>query len=312
MNELFEYSNSDIDLLVIDVLKNHSNESNKLKQVQILQFLQNDYNFNTTSRTLHTTLRRLIHIDKNIQYVQIVKANGDVEYKNWWYKQIFTDGELRFLIDYVKYNKNLLSDDKEDLCRRLKELSYSNMLCNVVLERECDYEINKLYIKNVEVINEAIKLEKQIKFHIKLYNIDKNYYLLDKQFVVIPEELVLKDGVYYLIARFNTPKKYHFRIDKIDEVEILTTNEIEIPVQYIPKNIEKYLEGRVHLISGDVEEIKLLINDSFIIDKLVTDFDISVSFTKTADNKIYALLKTNKKAFDIWVLKYKDMLDIIE
>lgn len=314
MNELTEYSKSDISLLIVNILKNHTNEHKRITQKKIRELLKKDYNFDTGIRTLSSTMRRLIEIDENINYDEKERVNGEIEYQNWGYKQLLSDGELRLLIDHIRCDKNLLMDDKEDFCQRLKKLSLTKELEKVKLDKfkeESDCEINQMYIRNIEVINKAINSNKQIKFSLQIYDINKNYYVLDKIYTVVPEELVISDGVYYLIARFDTPKKYQFRVDKIAEVDILTTNELKLSTTYYSKEIDKYLEERVYLVSGDPEKINLLIKNNYIIDKLVTDFDKAVTFTEAKDNKIYATLKTNTKAFDIWVLKYKEMVEEI-
>lgn len=315
MNELTEYSKSDISLLIVNILKNHTNEHKRITQIKIRELLKKDYNFDTGIRTLSSTMRRLIAIDENIHYDEIERANGEIEYKNWGYKQLLSDGELRLLIDQIRYDKNLLVDDREDFCKRLKKLSLTKELDKVKLDKyreESDFEINQMYIQNIEAINRAINSNKQIKFNLQIYDINKNYYVLDKIYTVVPEELVIRDGAYYLIARFDTPKKYQFRVDKIAEVEILTSNELKLSNTYYSKEIDKYLEERVYLVSGELEKISLVIKDNYIIDKLVTDFDKAVTFTRAKDNKIYAKLKTNRNAFDIWILKYKDMVEEIK
>lgn len=319
MTVVSEYSNSDLNMLIIRVLKKNSSSENTLNLGQIVSFLKTDFIFSTTVRTVGPALKRLIKIDSNIMY-DTIETENSFFYCNWWYKQLFSDGELRFCIDCVKYCKHISTENKVSLCQNLKNLSYSKNLDKVVSNvsfSECTFEINPNYLLNVEMINKAIMLKKEIKFKMQVYDIFKNFsIILDKAgnevvYNVVPLDIVIKDGVYYLIARFNSLVKYNFRIDKILNVEILDKKNLDEPIKYTEQNIDKYLDERVHLYSGDVSRITLKIKKNFIIDKLVTDFDSTVSFSKNSDGDIYAVLNTNKITFDIWILKYKDCVEIV-
>lgn len=314
------YQKCDAGILIIKILKEYTNLEKHMTTEEIKNKLVEKYGISLDPKTVSSTLKRLINLYCNIKYDVKELENGDSKYSNWRYEPLFLDGELRYLIDCIKGNKALLLDDREELCDKIKSLSTTNELDKILLDtsrEDVEFEINKKYISNIEHINRAINLGKQIKFKMQVYNIEKNFETVkdengeEKEYVVIPEDLVIKDGTYYLVATCGETKKYQFKVEKLVEVEILEQNEIKTSTSYSPKEIAKYVEDRVHMFSGDVEEIKLKIKNN-MVDRIVTDFDKNVTFEKINDVDIIAIIKTNKRAFDIWVKKYLDVVEILE
>ena len=99
-------------LYVLDILRNHSNEKNLLKQKEIIQLLREQYEVSCSPRSLHT-------------YIQMLQADGYpiVKEKVGCYikkePQEFTDAELRMLIDGVLFSRNISQKQAKGLIERL-------------------------------------------------------------------------------------------------------------------------------------------------------------------------------------------------
>lgn len=315
------YKKKDLCLLLIAILKQHTNKNDKLKINDFKEKLLQKYKFESSTKTIEKTLKHLIELDSNIKYTIIkTKKNGAVEYSDYWYESEYNDGLLRYLIDTIKSNKGISLDDKIKICNQLKKLSNSQYLKKPIIDEfrdDYDFEINEKYLYNISKINEAISLKKQIKFNMQVYNIDKDFQEVTdinnnpKNYIVIPKDLVIKEGEYYLIASFANDKKYNFRVDKIKEVKILDDKQIIESTSYKEDNIDDYVDKMALIYSGKVIPIKVKILDDKIIDKLVTEFDRTISFTRK-ENEIIATIKTNEAAFDIWIKKYETMIEKIK
>lgn len=317
------YKKTDLSLLLIAILKENTNKNDKLKIKDFKEKLLKK-KFESSTKTIEKTLKHLIEIDSNIKYTIIkTKSKGEVkysEYSDYWYESEYNDGLLRYLIDTIKSNKGISLDDKIKICNQLKTLSNSQYLKKPIIDEfrdDYDFEINEKYLYNISKINEAISLKKQIKFNMQVYNINKKFEEVTdinnnhKNYIVIPKDLVIKEGEYYLIVSFANDKKYNFRVDKIKEVTILDEKSIIESTSYKEDNIDDYVDKMAVIYSGKVIPIKVKILDDKIIDKLVTNFEKTISFTKK-ENEIIATIKTNEAAFDIWIKKYENMIEKIK
>lgn len=325
MSKSEQYSNSDISLLVYEILKKYSNVNMRLKKKDILDKLYSLYDFKTSDKTLGKTLKRLIEFDHNIKYTELfIKKDNIPDYTDWYYDinddTNLDDGILRYLIDVVKCNRSLLINKKEDIIDRLKSLSNTTDLdlCSIDQNKyDYDFVINEDYSNNITLLNEAIANHQEVEFSMQSYTIEKEFNILkdedgnDKKYRVLPRDLIMSEGEYYLLATFNSNDIYQFRIDKIVKVKIAKKNTLNNSLHYDSNNLDEYTDTRCLMFTGNYEAIVIKKLDDYMIDTLVYKFDKQIEFNNT-NNELQAIIKTNKKAFDIWVKRYQEFIEIID
>lgn len=310
----------EVGLASLNILKKNTNSKKTVTTEELVELIRGAYCINVDPKTISSRLSSVAAIEPRIKRRIITTKTEITKYTDWKYVHPFSDGELRYLIDSIRSNKSLLVNDKEDLCNRIKELSGTDMLDDIVFDDEKDeveFEINQKYMLNIELINKAIKLGRKIKFSLQIYDIDKSFKLVEddkgnvKTYIVFPEDLAIKDGKYYMIATFGGEKRCPFRVDKIDEVKIQGAVYNKSLRKYKSKFMDEYTESRVHMFSGDVEKIKIQIKKN-MVDTIITEFVRDVEFEKVMDDEVIVNIKTNKKAFDMWLNGYTGRVEVLE
>ena len=132
---------------ILEILNEHSNRNNKITQKEISYYLENNYGETVSRRTLST-------------YVQQLKQEGYVEGSRGIYRvDIFSEREIRTLIDGVMYGKHIPKDQADILITKLKMLSLNTMkdkAKNITYLSGINRTTNKNLYQILDVIDDAI------------------------------------------------------------------------------------------------------------------------------------------------------------
>ena len=138
--------------------------------------------------------------------------------------------ELKLLVDSVQSAKFITEKKSQSLIKKLESLtSRPQADClqrqvTVIGRVKADNE--RIYY-NVDRLHDAINGDRQIRFHYFQWNVRKERVLRNggKPYQVSPWRLMWNDEYYYLVA-FDADDQVikHFRVDKIQDIEILDLN----------------------------------------------------------------------------------------
>ena len=99
-----------LNMLILDILKEHSDENHHLTQQQILRILKRDYGMECDRRS----------VKNNLEYLQEFGYEISMEKGYYLMEREFEDSELRFLIDAVLFSKGISGAQAKDLIEKLK------------------------------------------------------------------------------------------------------------------------------------------------------------------------------------------------
>ena len=296
---------------ILDILKEYSDKDHLLKQKDIINKLHDIYLVDIERKTIAST------IDLLIQYgYDICKETGGI-YLN---EREFDETQIKFLIDAVYSSKTITGEQAKEISKKLysslskyqrKDYSYIHK------STEITRTTNNEFFYNIDVITEAIKSNKKIRFNYLDY--DNKGKLIEARngyvFEVSPYYLVNNFGKYYLIC--NTDKydnHSNFRLDYISNIE-LTDDDIK-PIEQIKTlgknfNINKHINDHVYMFGGNIITAKILIKKEHGI-KYIIDWFGKNATLKYEDDKLYAYIKTDDRAFKYWALQYCEEFKVIE
>ena len=138
---------------ILEILNEDSNRNTYITQKELCYFLENNYGETVSRRTLST-------------YVQQLKQEGYVEGSRGIYRvDIFSEREIRTLIDGVMYGKHIPKDQADILITKLKMLSLNTMkdkAKNITYLSGINRTTNKNLYQILDVIDDAISRQLMI------------------------------------------------------------------------------------------------------------------------------------------------------
>ena len=184
---------------ILKILKEYSDKDHLLKQKDIIDKLHNIYMIDIERKTIASTIDLLIELDYDIKK----------ETKGYYLgERQFDETEIKFLIDAIYSSKIIPAEQAKKLSSKIysslskynkKDYSY------IYKSTEISRSNNKEFFYNIDIITEAIKTKKRIKFNYLTY--DNKGKLIERRdgykYKVSPYFLVNNFGKYYLLGSIN-------------------------------------------------------------------------------------------------------------
>ena len=295
---------------ILEILKNFSDSRHPLSQQDIINLMEREYNSCCERKAVGRNIDNL----RDLGY--------DIMYNNGFYlvEREFEDCQLRFLIDIIMASKSIPKGDALELSKKLANLSnvyFKNSVKHLNNIKNMDHHNNNQLFYSVDILCEAISINKQVSFFYKKYNVEKKLTATSvAKHIVNPYQLFVANGKYYLLGnvdKYDNPT--HFRIDRIADITLLDSK--RKPVSKLPdfKNgldLPKHLVERVYMYDGPVSPVKIRVNKDIIdnvIDWLGTEIDIEEE--KDSDF-ITVSTRTNEKAIKYWALQFGENVEVLE
>ena len=260
-------------------------------------------------------------------------------------KEPLSDSEWMYLIDSVLYSKILTKKEADNLAKRITFLAGKNLSDLTKYRHRMDKQpyivgdedlnekvghIESRVLKQVQLIREAIKKRKRVKFNLCVYEYRNqkvhltpygkqgvvltdqeisDKYKKDVHRVVSPFEVIFSNGRYYMLGadletERNPDLKYKlYRVDLLDDLTInwkdrdATTKE-DAGIQNELESLYEYRMENPYMFTGKVETVRIRIDaDQFtqIVDWFSDDFEVIGSIQKASD----AFGTENVSSYDI-------------
>mgnify|MGYP003289585497 CR=1 FL=1 len=299
-------------LYILKILEEFSDENHPLTHKEIIDLVYQEYGLELERKSVASSLKILEDSGYDIN-----KGN-----RNGFYllERNFNESEVSFLVDAIFSSREISGKQARELSKKVysclskyKRRDYEYLFKSDEINRTD----NKNIFFNIEIINEAIKRKKVVKFKYKDFDENGNETLRYNgfKFHVCPYYVVNNYGKYYLLAR---RRKYDvlsvFRLDYIRDPEIMEDGEfldIKDITQY--KNgfdIAEYLNSHVYLFGGEVCNAKLELKNTAAISYVKDWFGNNASIKKE-NNKLIARIKCNENALFYWAIQYSQSVKVI-
>ena len=298
-------------LYILEILKEYSDAKHLLTQKDIIEKLKIIYNIDVDRKMIAYNIDTLIEYGYDIE-----KGNKGGYFLN---ERDFNENEIKFLIDAIYSSSIIPSSNAKDLIKKLysglslherKDFSYIHKADKI------NRTSNKDVFLNIELINEAIHLNKQISFNYLRYN--EEGILVKrregKEYYVSPYYLIHSNSRYYLLCSHNYDDHSNYRIDLMTNIKI-----IDRPIKPISEvkslgsnfDISKYINDHIYIFGDDVIYSKIEINDPNCITYIKEWFSDNARIYKEND-KLIAYIKSDSYALFYWCLQYQEYIKVLE
>ncbi len=299
-----------LNMLIIDILKEYSDENHKLTQQEIIRLLKSNYDMECDRRS----------VKNNVLYLK--ELGYDIYMDGGYYlgEREFEDAELRMLIDSVLFSKNLTQKQAKTLIEKLRAMGnryFPAKVSHISNLPDLQHADNKQMMYVLDTINDAISEKKKIKFIYNDYDIDfKLKPRRDAAYVVNPYQIVANNGHFYLIGNYD---KYddisHYRLDRMTGVEKLeekSKSQREIKDFKNGFNLPRHMAEHIYMFSGDSIPVKFLTSEG-MMNELVDWLGKDLRIKKTdVEGQIEVRVNCNEEAMFYWTLQYGPFVEVLE
>lgn len=223
--------------------------------------------------------------------------------------------ELKLLADAVSSSRFLTEKKSAELLEKIENLSSiheaKQIKRQVYVTNRVKAMNERIYI-SVDVIHRAIAENKKIKFRYFDYNIHKKKTYREGSRVCSPYALAWDDERYYLIAYYDNRQSIsNFRIDRMENVEILDENAVDKPENFI---VADYMNSSFSMFSGTTQDVKLRF-DNQLINAVIDRFGKKITIIADGDSHFTVRVKVkaeHPEPFFGWLFQFGTMAEIIE
>lgn len=300
-----DFSGRIVAIHILDILNEHSDSKHPMSQNELMERLDNEYGVKISRHTCSDYLREL-------------RNNGYIEGNRGIYrKDLFTERELRTLIDGVMYGKHIPEKEARVLIDKLKTLSLNTMRSkakNITYLSSINRTKNENLYEILDIIDEAI--EKGLKIEIIQHSPQIDGSMKDwSPRVVDPYFVVADQSRYYLLCNINRNDKPSLeprRVDRITSVKLL--NEKRVPLDDVTGhnfNLGTYMKEHVYMFSGETGIVEIKIDNKaigYFEDWHGTDYKVVSSGEETSIIRV----RTNYDAVYYWLLQYGGVAEALE
>lgn len=293
---------------ILQILETYSDCNNPLRQDDIAYYLERDYGVIIERKAIGRNISLLKEAGFSIESGR----NG-----SYLVERKFENSELRLLIDSVLSSKHITAKHSKDLIEKLCSMSnihFRSHVKNIYSVNDWDKTENQTLFYNIELVDEAIEQNKQLKFDYNKYGVDKKLHKT-KSHCVSPYQLILHNQKYYLMARNEQwGNMIFYRVDHITNMEII--NE---PLTYI-NDVKGYETGinykeistALPYMYTDKPKTVEFIADVCIIDQIIDWFGKDIEITQLEDDNIKVKLRVSLDAMNHWATQYLRFVEIIK
>lgn len=199
------------------VLYKYSSSSRRLKQEEVANYLLHDYNLELERKAVGRALNLLSDPEEFGEEFGVERDNG-----YYVKKRLFSDSQLRMLTDIVLSSSYISAEEAKDMIASFAKLGsadFKSRVKNTSFVGSFNRTQNSDISEKLDMLDEAIRNEKTIKFNYTKYNHEGKRVKTSEQ-TVSPYQLIVKNQRYYLFAhneRWNDDSFYH--IDRMTNLE---------------------------------------------------------------------------------------------
>ncbi len=300
-------------LFVYEILKRYSDVNHRLTQSEIAALVRDVYGMSCDRKAIGRNINALINAGIDIETYEENNAGYYLR------EPLFTDSEVRMLIDSVLASRYISGNYARDLIEKLSKLAtayLSKRIPHVLQADKWVHTDNPQVFLNIELLDEAIDTHCKVQFIYNRYGLDLNLHTRHEyKYEVDPYQIACCNGRYYLVCNYEKHDRVtNFRIDLITDVEALDTKAIpfeNLPYKSNSLDIAEYTKYALNMYDGKKVSAIIKLKEERIGD--VIDWfgkDITVLPEKN-DGYIQVRVTGSDNGIRMWAIQYGRLVEVL-
>jgi len=322
------YSTKQYLLIILDILKEHSDPEHRLSVEEIVKIAKRDYGLEKFNRhKARPVLTNLYeYYGNNIGCAIHTKSDGSEYLSGWHYISDFTDAEIDILVNSIIFSKYIPYNVCKEMVDKLAKLS-SKYYRNRNIQFGNENTTNQLTYC-LDILSEAMstvsgRMPTKVSFKflrqeasekpVTSTKNDKTPKVTPPVRIVSPYEVVIANGKYYLICSHSAGNNlFHYRIDLMRDIKNLEDKPIrpirEVSDEYLyGLDLDKYMKEHIYMFGGESMDVTLKIEKTApfnIVGHVIDWFGSDVHFFDEKEDTVRAKVRVNKQSMKYWALQY--------
>ncbi|MCR5096591.1 MAG: WYL domain-containing protein [Erysipelotrichaceae bacterium] len=294
-------------LITLDILKKHADENHPLSAKELIRILRDEYDISLERRAIYSNMEILRQAGYKISDVN---DNG----KGYFLEERqFDKGEVLLLCNAI-HASHFISQKQ------------SKKLIDALLDTQSKYDAkeftDKVYMPNplktanrelmynVEIVSEAIRDGKQLKFDYLKYGRDlKLSKRRTEPYIVEPRYIVYSDSRAYMISTSPRHDGFtHYRLDKMSSATV------EIEKSRRLKNTAEayeYARNKLFMYSGEMEYVSFRCSES-IMDQMVDLFGTDLKILSDGSDSFTINVKTSRQGALFLAQQFMEYIELLK
>ena len=239
-------------LYILDYLERVSSDAHPVKAAELIEALQH-HDIACERKTVYSDIAALQ--DYGVDIVSVPGKNGGY----YIGQRNFELPELKLLIDAVQSSRFLTAKKSreliEKLCKQCSVHEAQLLRRDVLVERRVK-SMNESIYYNVDAIQEAICLDKQITFRYFNWGIDGKRVFRKGSYEASPYGLCQDNENCYLLALSPRHGITQYRVDRMQNIQLLDTTRVPCP-ELTGKALTDRAGQMFSMFSGEATDVKL-------------------------------------------------------
>ncbi len=292
---------------ILQILEKHSDSEHPIKHDKIVELLENEYGLVVERKVIG----RNISLLNEAGYDIVTTKKG-----SYLAERTFEDSELKLLIDSVLSSKHISPKHSKELIEKLCAQSnkyFKKSVKNIYSVSDWNKTENVAVFYNIDIIDQAINEEKQIKFDYNKYGADKKMHR-SATHTVSPYQMILHNQRYYLMA-YNERWGHvqYFRMDRITDIELLGLRRTPIKsVKGYENGIDykRFSSSMPYMFFDEPQSVEFLLGD-WAVDQVVDWFGKDIKVEAQPDGRFWVKANVSLNAMEYWAMQYLNAVEIL-
>jgi predicted DNA-binding transcriptional regulator YafY len=293
-------------LCVLDILTKYSDPDHILTVKEILEKLKTIYDVSADRRTIYRNVDALIEFGYDISKYEENKTGYFLRDRD------FEPSEIHMLCDAILTADCIPEKQGSTLMQKLQKLGsiYQTKCVNRLTHIKTDKKsISPEIFYNIDLLDEAITMNKQIEFDYYTYDLDlKLKPRRNKKYVANPYTLYWSNGQYYLLSNMdNHDGVTHFRLDRMRNL-VVTSN----PLKPAPKgfNAYEYASQALFMFGGETQTFTIKCEQR-ILNDVIDRFGERIIIQESGQDTFTAIVKATTGGMRLWATHYIETCQVI-
>ena len=351
MNPINQPSRNALPFYILDILSRYTDSEHTITLKEIGKKLKDEYNLKPERHTLKRNVELLAELDLGLEYSVKEKKTparkknektGEVEKlrdketgevimetsENWkdiYLSREFEPSEVRLLIDGLLFSHHIPRDNCQELAEKLSRIVspyFESHVRHIYTMQESIPQNPQIFL-NIELLDEAIHLGRQVEFSYLEYGTDKKQHPRTykngrvRRYRVSPYQMAAKDGRYYLICNLGYYDDIaNYRVDRMTDVEILEEEPVR-PFESLKGSgkgtldLARYMEEHIYMFGQGNTTARFRIRKTRLSD-LIETFGLGVTISEENDDEITVIANVNALGMKQFAQNYAPDVVILE
>ena len=292
---------------VLQILERHSDADHPIKHDKIVELLMSVYGLAVERKA----------IGRNISLLN--EAGYDIETTkkgSYLATRTFENSELKMLIDGVLSSKHIAPKQSKELIAKLCEQAnkyFKKSVKNIYSVGDWNKTENVAVFYNIEIVDDAIELEKQVKFDYNKYGADKQMHRTATH-TVSPYQMILHNGRYYLMG-YNEKWGHvqYYRMDRITDIGLV--DKVRTPIKSVKGfesgiDYKRFSSSMPYMFFDEPVRVKFVAND-WVVDQIIDWFGKDIKIEDLKDGRFLVEVKASVNAMEYWAMQYLNAVEVL-